>query len=227
MTSYVLDAISTGKSYDDLVALHDCTIGVEPGELVALIGHNGSGKSTFMKLAAGMLEATTGSIEVKGAPAGSLIARAALSYIPDDPVLYDDLSVFEHVEYLARLHPDIGDWERRAADLVVRLNLEERVDGIPARFSRGLRQKTSLLLGLVRPFDVLLIDEPFVGLDPAGQRTALDLMMEQAERGAAVVVATHQMTFLEVATRGVVLRDGALIHDGKIDRDHVDDLLAE
>lgn len=214
-----LDAIALSKRYDDLVALDDCTLGASPGELIALIGHNGSGKSTFLKIAAGLLEPSEGSIEIDGAAAGSLKARAALSYIPDNPVLYDDLSVFEHVEYLARLHPGIGDWERDAANLMVRLGLDERIDDLPARFSRGLRQKTSLLLGLVRPFEVLLVDEPFVGLDPAGQDACLELLVEQADAGRAVVVATHQMRFLEVATRGIVLRDGAQIHDGPVGPD--------
>ena len=96
---------------------------------------------------------------------------------------------------------------------------------MPARFSRGLRQKTAIVLALVRPFSVLLIDEPFVGLDPAGQSTLTDLLTAATEAGAAVVVATHQLGFLERATRCVALRDGVVIHDGAVDREIIDPLL--
>src|SRR5947208_2903310 len=104
MADPMLVTEGAAKSYGDLVALSPLDLKIRRGELVALIGHNGSGKSTFLKLAAGTLELTGGSIEIDGAPAGSSPARAATSFIPDDPVLYDDLSVREHLEYIAALH---------------------------------------------------------------------------------------------------------------------------
>jgi ABC-2 type transport system ATP-binding protein len=201
------------KSYGDIVALEPLDLEVRAGDVVALVGHNGSGKSTFLRLAAGMLDATDGVVTVGGAPAGSVDARAATSFLPDEPVLYDDLSVREHVAYVAALHgADVGDDEIES--LVERVGLAPRVDDLPSRFSRGLRQKTSIVLGFARPFGLLLVDEPFVGLDAPGKEAMLDLLSEAQADGAAVVVATHDPMFTERATRCVALRDGLVVHDG-------------
>lgn len=225
--SGALVAAALTKDYGDLVALDALDLTVDAGELVVLVGHNGSGKTTFLRMAAGLLEPSSGTVTVSGHPAGSLHARAACCYVPDNPVLYDDLDVWEHLEYTARLHGAApGEWEDRAEALLERLNLVERVEDLPVTFSRGLRQKTSLALAFVRPFDVLLVDEPFVGLDVAGQATALDLLAEAAAGGAAVVVASHQLDVVARATRCVALRDGALIHDGPADAAAVLDLVA-
>lgn len=212
------------KTYDELAALNEFSFTARAGDLVALVGHNGSGKSTFLRLAAGLLEPTDGQVRISGAPAGSLDARAELSFIPDEPVLYDDLSVREHIEYIGRLH-GYDEWPDRADDLIDALGLTTRADDLPSRFSRGLRQKTSLVLGLVRPFSVLMIDEPFVGLDPAGQHALTELLIETAAAGACVIVATHQLEFLEHASRCVGLRDGEVAFSGAVDLAKVRSLL--
>ena len=212
------------KSYADVVALEPLDLVVRRGEQVALVGHNGSGKSTLLRMAAGLLEPTSGEILVVGEPAGSVPARAALSYLPDNPVLYDDLSVVEHIEYTCRLHGCEG-WEEDAFDLVNMLGLAGRVDDLPSRFSRGLRQKTAIILAFVRPFEVLLIDEPFVGLDPQGRDAFAGLLERAQAAGAAVVVATHQLDYVSQASRCVALRDGALIYDGAPGRIDVADLV--
>jgi ABC-2 type transport system ATP-binding protein len=180
---------------------------------VVLVGHNGSGKTTLLRMAAGLLDPSDGEIDIVGAPAGSLEARASLSYLPDNPVLYDDLSVFEHIEYTCRLH-GATDWEERAVGLLSDLGLAHRADDLPSRFSRGLRQKTAILLALIRPFDLLLVDEPFVGLDPGGREAFVELIEDASDAGATVVVATHQLEYVTRADRCVALRDGALVYDG-------------
>ncbi len=212
------------KAYADLVALEPLDLVVRPGEQVALVGHNGSGKTTFLRMAAGLLEPTSGEILVTGEPAGSVPARATLSYLPDNPVLYDDLSVIEHIEYTCRLHGR-EDWEEDAFDLVSMFGLAGRVDDLPSRFSRGLRQKTAIVLAFVRPFEILLIDEPFVGLDPQGRDAFVGLLERAQAGGAAVVVATHQLDYVSQASRCVALRDGALIYDGAPGRVDVADLV--
>lgn len=213
MADPMLVADRAAKSYGDLVALSPLDLTIERGEKIALIGHNGSGKSTFLKLTAGTLELTSGSIEIAGAAAGSSPARAATSFIPDDPVLYDDLSVREHLDYIAALHGVEASGDELDA-LIEQVGLTERADDLPARFSRGLRQRTSIAVGIVRPFELLLVDEPFVGLDATGKAALLDLLDEFHAEGRTVVVATHDVSFVERVTRCIALRDGEVIHDG-------------
>jgi len=210
----ILDAEGATKSYGDLVALAPLDLKVLPGQLLALVGHNGSGKSTFLRLAAGLLELTDGSITIDGAPAGSADARTAVSFLPDEPVLYDDLSVREHMAYVAALH-GVDATEDEINGLISRVGLSHRADDLPARFSRGLRQKASIALGLVRPFELLLVDEPFVGLDATGKDALLELIDELHKGGAAIVVATHDPSFVELVDRCIALRDGEVVHDGK------------
>jgi ABC-type multidrug transport system ATPase subunit len=209
-----LKAVGATKAYSDLVALAPLSLEVPAGQMLALVGHNGSGKSTFLRLAAGLLEMSDGEILIDGEPAGSPHARAAVSFLPDEPVLYDDLSVREHVAYIAALH-GVDLEEDELNRLIDRVELSHRADDLPARFSRGLRQKTSIALGLVRPFDVLLVDEPFVGLDASGKNALLALLDEYNRAGAAIVVATHDPTFVERVERCVALRDGEVVHDGR------------
>lgn len=213
MTEPVLRADGATKAYADLVALAPLSLTVPAGQMLALVGHNGSGKSTFLRLAAGLLDLSDGEITINGDPAGSSDARAAVSFLPDEPVLYDDLSVREHLAYVAALHGVDLD-EATMDGLIDRVGLTRRADDLPARFSRGLRQKTSIALGLVRPFDLLLVDEPFVGLDMTGKASLLDLLDERNREGAGIVVATHDPTFVERVPRCVALRDGEVVHDG-------------
>lgn len=220
----VLVADRLTKEYGDVVALEEFTFAADPGELVAMVGHNGSGKSTFLRLVAGLLEPSDGVLVVANAPAGSLRARAEVSFVPDQPVLYDDLSVNEHIEYTGRLHGET-EWPERADVLLDVFGLTERAGDLPVRFSRGLRQKTSLVLGLVRPFSILLVDEPFVGLDPSGQTALTEVLVEAADAGACVIVATHQLSFLEHATRCVALRDGQTEFVGSVDVPRIQALL--
>ncbi len=183
-----------GKDYGDGMGLRSLDLELHPGELVMLVGPNGAAW-------------------VLGEKLGSLPARAATSYLPDAPVLYDDLSLWEHIEYIARMH-NTQEWEEYAEDLLEMFNLVERADDLPSRFSRGLKQKTALILGLIRPFSLLLIDEPFVGLDTPGQETLVEVLSDVAEQGAAVLCSTHQMDLTASATRCVGLRDGEKSYDG-------------
>lgn len=208
-----LDARSLAKDYGDGPALYPLTLRVDDGEKIALIGHNGSGKTTFLRMCTGLLEPASGTVSIFGHRPGSVEARRALSYLADTPTFYDDLSVWEHLEYTARLH-DTADWEQKAADLLGALGIYERADDLPSRFSRGLKQKAAIAIAFIRPFRVLLVDEPFVGLDADGKEALLDLFDEASASGATLVVATHELSFVARTSRTVALRDGRLIFDG-------------
>jgi ABC-type multidrug transport system ATPase subunit len=215
---------NVSKSYGTAPALDPISFDINAGDRVALIGHNGSGKTTLIRIAAGLLDSSTGSVSIGGAASGSMSARAALSFIADQPTFYDDLSLWEHMEYVARLH-GVEDWEQTAADLLGHLGLYDRADDMPNRFSRGLKQKSAIALGFIRPFDLLLVDEPFVGLDAAGKEALLELLADATAHGSTVVVATHELSFVHTVSRIIALRDGRLVYDGGTDGINVDGLV--
>jgi ABC-type multidrug transport system ATPase subunit len=201
------------KDYGDAAVVGPLTIEVPDSQRVVLVGHNGSGKTTLLRMAAGLLEPSAGTIEIAGRGVGSMEARATTSYLADQPVFYDDLSVREHLEYVARLHGR-EEWQDDADRLLERLELADRGADLPRTFSRGLKQRAAIALAMIRPFRLLLVDEPFVGLDATGRQTLLELLSEAHADGAALVVATHELTTVGAAQRVIALRDGAVAFDG-------------
>jgi ABC-2 type transport system ATP-binding protein len=212
------------KLYGDVVALDGLDLEVDGGECVALIGHNGSGKTTAVRLAAGQLQPTAGTVTVAGievtGKADVPEARARLAFVPDTPVLYGDLTVGEHLELVALAH-GLGEEQagERIAVLLEELGLAGRREFLPGQLSRGLRQKTQLACALLRPFQVLLLNEPVVGLDPRSQRALRKLLRRAAVGGAGVVLTTHQLGFADgLADRAVILEDGRVADAGRFER---------
>ncbi len=216
----LLRAEDLGREYEGFTALDGLSLELAAAELLGLVGPNGAGKTTFLNLAAGLLEPTSGRIEIGGAAAGSVEARRALSYLPDTPVFYEDLSVAEHLGYVAGLH-GVDRPGPRIESLLGRLGLAERSDSLPAELSHGMRQKASIALAFVRPFSVLLADEPFDGLDPPSRSVLFDLLAEARAGGAAVVVSTHRPDVIAAASRCVGIREGALAYDGPPDGEEI------
>jgi ABC-2 type transport system ATP-binding protein len=214
-----LEVRGLGHRYGEFVALCDLTFTVGAGECVALIGHNGSGKTTAVRMIAGLLEIGSGEIAVAGAEVGQEQARAATAIVLDTPALYDDLTVAEHLELVAIAHgaADGGAGER-AAELLGRLGLADKAGSRPGSLSRGMRQKTALACALSRPFSLLVLDEPVVGLDPASQRTLQEILTTAKHDRAAVLLTTHQLEFARgIADRAIVLADGAVLAQGDYD----------
>lgn len=201
------------KTYGDRPALEPLTLDIASGTKVALVGHNGSGKTTLMKMAAGLLDPTEGSVLIGRHAAGSQEARRLLSWLSDSPTFYDDLSLWEHLEFVARLH-GVTDWQARAEELLQQIGLSARRDDIPTTFSRGLRQKAAISLAFIRPFQLMLVDEPFVGLDEPGKQALLTMLDAASQRGATMVIATHELAFVKQVGRLLALRDGELVYDG-------------
>jgi ABC-2 type transport system ATP-binding protein len=220
VTGVVLDTEGLGHSYGRLVALADLTLSVAAGECVALIGANGSGKSTAVRTIAGLLEPTEGTVRVDGhdphREPEAEAARAALALVPDAPVLYDDLTVRQHLELVALSHGVADDGIDDGIDaLLDRLGLAGRDAFVPRELSRGMRQKTQLACALIRPAALLVLDEPVVGLDPPSQALLYELLLEAKRGGTAVLLTTHQMGFADgLADRAVMLDEGEVFDDG-------------
>ena len=212
MKAWAIHTEALTKSYGDRPALQPTTLEVRGGERLALVGHNGSGKTTLMRLLAGLMDPSDGSAEIYGHASGSSEARRQVSWLSDTPTFYDDLSLIEHLEYVARLH-GVAEWQPRAEELIAAVGLTARATDLPTTFSRGLRQKAAICLALVRPFGVLLVDEPFVGLDQAGKEVFLELI-RAIDPQRTVMIATHELGFVDQVGRIVALHDGAVSYDG-------------
>jgi ABC-type multidrug transport system ATPase subunit len=215
-----LEALGVSRSFGALEALRDFSLTIAPGQCVALIGANGSGKSTAVRTLAGLLEPSAGEVRVEGVdphrePEAEQ-ARARLALVPDNPLLYDDITVREHLELVSVAH-GLGGTELapRIDALLDRLGLAHRAEFRPPELSRGMRQKTQLACALVRPAALLLLDEPVVGLDPPSQALLHDLLRERKAAGCAVLLTTHQLGFAEgLADRGVLLSEGEVADAG-------------
>jgi ABC-2 type transport system ATP-binding protein len=208
------------RRYGRLVGLDALDLDLAAGECVAIIGANGSGKSTAVRTIAGLLEPSEGTVRICGhdphaEPEGEQ-ARAALALVPDAPLLYDDLTVRQHLELVTLAHGVAGDGvDDRIDTLLERLGLTPRAGFLPAELSRGMRQKTGLACALVRPAKLLMLDEPVVGLDPPSQALLAELLLEAKAAGTAIRLTTHQRYFADdVADRAIVLGEGAVLDQG-------------
>ncbi len=213
-----VEASELTRSYGDSVALEPISLQIPAGQRVALVGHNGSGKTTLIRMLTGTLDPSGGTVSLCGHAVGSIESRAAMSYIADQPVFYDDLSLIEHLEYVARLHGR-AEWIDHADELMERFGIAHRRDDLPVTFSRGLKQKAAICLAFIRPFEVLIVDEPFVGLDAPGRNVLLDLFNEAQQQGQTLLVATHELHTVAASDRLLALSNGVLIHDGSPDVD--------
>jgi ABC-type multidrug transport system ATPase subunit len=205
-----------GRSYGQLNALEGLSLTLAPGECVALIGANGSGKSTAVRLITGLLTPSRGVVRICGFDPHSEpeaeAARALVAVVPDAPLLYEDLSVQQHLELVAMAH-GVSDSsvDDRIKALLERLDLGARAGYLPRELSRGMRQKTQLACALMRPAALLVLDEPVVGLDPPSQSLLRSLLLDAKRGGVAVLMTTHQLRFADgIADRGVVLSEGVV-----------------
>lgn len=193
----VLQARGLGKRYRRQWALTDCTLAIPAGHVVGLVGPNGAGKSTLLNLAAGMLNPTSGSIEVLGGrPASGPAQLAKVGYVAQDAPTYANLSVSDHLRLGAHLNPGWDDALAQAR--VKRLGLDPRRHA--SRLSGGQRAQLALTLGLAKRPELLILDEPVASLDPLARREFLqDLMEAVAEHELSVVLSSHLVSDVERA----------------------------
>lgn len=205
------------KDYDGRRVLGPISFKLQPGKVLAVLGHNGSGKSTTLAAIAGVLDPSEGTVtigELQLVPAiDQPEYRRQVAYVPDEPLLFPDMTLRQHGRFVAGAWGVEGD---RLEELLERLGIGHVIDEVPATFSRGMRQKAGLALAFLRPAQVLLIDEPFSGLDDAGRAAFLGLLKQSCEAGAAAVIATHARARVEhFADRALRLEDGTVVAQGR------------
>ena len=209
-----MEVAELSKDYGDLVALHPLDLASTPARPSRSIGHNGSGKSTLLRMVAGLLEPSDGDIEVAGWPVGSLEARATTSFLPDDPVLYDDLSVREHVEYVSRLHGGDGLGRlRRGASSSGSGSWTGSTTCRRGSAAACARRPRSCSASCGRSRCCWSTSRSSASTRAAARRCSSCSTRCSAD-GAAVVVATHEPAFVERVDRSIALRDGEVIFDG-------------
>lgn len=207
--------------YGHIPVLKDISFQVESGEIVGLIGLNGAGKSTTIKHIIGLLTEQKGKILVDGKTLASEpeAYRKTIGYIPETPILYDELTLREHIEVTAMAY-DIPMEEafERADHLLKLFRLENKLDWFPTHFSKGMKQKVMVLCAFLTKPSLFIIDEPFLGLDPLAINALLELMQEMKQQGAAILMSTHILATAEkFCDRFVVLHDGSVRALGSID----------
>lgn len=204
------------KHYDDRLAVRDLSFSVQPGEVLGLVGPNGAGKTTTLRSLAGIIVPSSGQIRIAGHDlrTDSLAAKARLAFVPDEPHLFDYLTVGEHLDFVARLY-NVADAAERRLTLLSELDLMDRINSFPPELSRGMKQKLAIACGLLHTPVALMFDEPLTGLDPIGIRRMKATILRRAQEGAAIILSSHLLHLVEeLCTRVLVLRRGELVAAG-------------
>lgn len=193
----MLELAGITKSYGDRQVLDQVSFGVAPGRLTGFVGGNGAGKTTTMRIVLGVLSRDGGEVTLHGAPV-TAADRRHFGYMPEERGLYPKMRVLEHIVYLARLHGFTrADAEARARTLLAELGLGERLNDNVETLSLGNQQRAQIAAALVHDPQVLILDEPFSGLDPLAVDVVAGVLQERAAQGAAVLFSSHQLDVVE------------------------------
>lgn len=215
----LLEVEGLTKLYASVRAVSGLTFSVAPGEVLGLVGPNGAGKTSTLRCAAGILPPSEGRVRIAGhdVVVEPVAAKSQLAFLPDEPRLFEYLTVREHLNFTARLY-GIADWERRAEALLEEMELSEKAKALPTELSRGMKQKLSIACAFLHEPRVILLDEPLTGLDPIGIRRMKDSLRRRAEQGAALVLSSHLLPLVEeLCHRVLVIAKGQAVALGTID----------
>jgi ABC-2 type transport system ATP-binding protein len=217
----MIELFNVSKKYGNKLAVDDLTLKVEPGELFAFLGPNGAGKTTTIKMICGLLFPSSGSVRVGGFDVQSegLKARRLLSYVPDQPFVYERLTGREFLQFIAEMYGLSSEHTRKRIEEMIRaFELREFVDDLALHYSHGMRQRLVFAAALLHEPRVLVADEPTVGLDPRSIRWLKDLFRELTRQGNTVFLSTHTLDVAEeLADRIGIMDRGRLISLGTLD----------
>jgi ABC-2 type transport system ATP-binding protein len=215
----VLQVRDLRKEFAGVAAVGGISLEVRPGEIVGLVGPNGAGKTTTLRCVAGVIPATWGTIEVAGHDLAKEPAEAKhwIAYLPDEPRLFEHLTVLEHLNFFARVY-GVRDWRERAGALLADLELQGKEHAVASELSRGMKQKLAIACGFLHAPRLVLLDEPLTGLDPLGMRRLKRSLAERARAGAALVLSSHLLGLgEELCGRIVVLDRGKIAAAGTLE----------
>lgn len=215
MPENLIEVRSLVKAYGDKVAVEHVNFDVYSGEVFGFLGPNGAGKTTTMKMIVGLLQPTSGTINIAGYDIQTqpMLAKASCGYVPDTPNLYAKLTGRELLRFVSDLYDlDRNQAARRMDELLRTFELKSAADDTFDSYSHGMQQKTSLAVALMHDPRVLVLDEPTVGLDPKSARLIKDILRQLADRGAAVMLSTHILEIAEhMCDRIGIINKGRLV----------------
>lgn len=206
------------KIYGDTVAVEELTFHVEPGQILGMVGPNGAGKTTTMRAIAGIISPSGGALRVAGHHLidDAIEAKRHLAYVPDDPKLFETLTVWEHIVFIASLY-NVRDYQQRADHLLQLFELSEKRHALAQELSRGMRQKLAIICAYMHEPTAIMLDEPMTGLDPRGIRTMKDTLQQRASAGAAVIISSHLLALVEdLCTHLLILHRGRRMYFGSV-----------
>jgi ABC-2 type transport system ATP-binding protein len=209
------------KQYKNFRAVDDLSFSMGAGEIVGLLGPNGAGKTTALRCIAGILRATDGSVLINGhdVVADQARAKAGLAFVPEVPSLYELLTVDEHMKFVAMCFDTVDVYERNRDELLARYSLTDKKDALVATLSKGMRQKLSVACALVHNANVMLFDEPLIGIDPEGARELKDEIQRARDGGASILISTHLLDTAEkLCDRVLIMRRGQKIAEGTLEQ---------
>ncbi len=201
--------------------LHGITFDIQPGEIMGLIGLNGAGKSTTIKHVIGLMQQKQGEVLIDGQSFqdNPEAYRSKFSYIPEMPVLYDELTLEEHLRLTAMAYGLSEDeFQKRLEPLLKEFRMEKKLNWFPVHFSKGMRQKVMIMCAFLVEPSLYIVDEPFVGLDPLGIQSYLQLMNDMKAQGAGVLMSTHILATAErYCDRFVIIHEGEVRAKGTLE----------
>ncbi|MCD0459594.1 ABC transporter ATP-binding protein [Roseiconus lacunae] len=212
------------KHYGDFQAVRGATFHVPAGSVAALVGPNGAGKTTTIRTMSGILRPTGGTLRIAGfdLQREPLEVKRRVAYVPDDPPLFESLTVFEHLQFVASSYQLI-DWKDEAEHWLSLFELQEKRQTLASELSRGMRQKVAIACAYLRRPDVLLLDEPMTGLDPPSIRRLKETIGQQSQRGATVLVSSHLLSLVEdLCDELVLIRRGQVLYCGGLEKARVE-----
>ena len=219
------------KTFGDKKAVDDLSLHIAPGEIYGFIGHNGAAKTTTLRSAAGIQQFDKGEIYIDGVSIKTdpLTAKARMAYIPDNPDLYDFMSGIKYLNFIADIF-GVGAQERkeRIHDLAERFELTADLGQPIASYSHGMKQKLAIISAWIHTPRLIMMDEPFVGLDPKASRLLKDMMREVCDGGGAIFFSTHVLEVAEkLCDKVAIIKQGQLIRSGTMEEVKGDESLEE
>ena len=219
------------KKYGEKVAVDDLSLHIAPGEIYGFIGHNGAGKTTTLKSAVGILNFDEGEIFIDGISIkeNPLEAKRRLAYIPDNPDLYEFMTGIKYLNFIADIYKvSAEDRQARIHDLAERFKLTADLAQPIAAYSHGMKQKLAVISAFLHEPKLILMDEPFVGLDPTASHLLKQMMRELCDRGGAIFFSTHVLEVAEnLCDKVAIIKNGRLIRSGTMEEVKGDDSLEE